>query len=203
MVWIRLDDQIAHHPKFIAAGPVAAWLWVCGNGYCNKYLTDGFIPTSALSTLGGVTNAEKWGARLVEVGLWIAEDGGFRVHDFHDHNPQAKDIKAKRKRDRIRKRKERLAANRRRRSVHADGARTARGQNAVRPPVPDPDPDPDLLNTPLTPLPGGRVTRAERKLAKEVVRQRFGRCPHEPSCSSPAVCLELTAREIHNKAKAS
>lgn len=108
MVWIRIDDQIAHHPKFMAAGPVAAWLWVCGNGYCNKYLTDGFIPSIALSTLGGVTNAEKWADKLTEVGLWERIDGqGYRVHDFHDHNPKAKDVKVKRKRDRDRKRKER------------------------------------------------------------------------------------------------
>lgn len=97
MVWIRIDDQIAHHPKFIAAGPVASWLWVCGNGYCNKYLTDGFIPTSALPTLGGVTNADKWAERLVEVGLWIPAPSGFQVHDFHDYNPTAAEVRAKRK----------------------------------------------------------------------------------------------------------
>lgn len=96
MVWIRIDDQIAHHPKFIAAGPVASWLWVCGNGYCNKYLTDGFIPTTAVRTLGGVTNAPKWADRLADVGLWDRVDGGYRVHDFHDFNPSAADIKAKR-----------------------------------------------------------------------------------------------------------
>lgn len=96
MVWIRIDDQIAHHPKFIAAGPVAAWLWVCGNGYCNKYLTDGFIPEHAVKTLGGVTNAEKWAVRLVEVGLWDKVAGGFSVHDFHDYNPTAADVRKKR-----------------------------------------------------------------------------------------------------------
>jgi|SRR6185369_9620699 len=96
MVWIRIDDQIAHHPKFIAAGPVAAWLWVCGNGYCNKYLTDGYIPISALSTLGGVANAGRWADKLVEVGLWEKATGGFQVHDFHDYNPSASDVRDKR-----------------------------------------------------------------------------------------------------------
>jgi hypothetical protein len=96
MVWIRIDDQIAHHPKFIAAGPVASWLWVCGNGYCNKYLTDGFIPASAIRTLGGVTNAPKWAEVLADVGLWDKVNGGYRVHDFHDFNPSAAEVKAKR-----------------------------------------------------------------------------------------------------------
>lgn len=103
MVWIRIDDQIAHHPKFIAAGPIASWLWVCGNGYCNKYLTDGFIPTSALKTIGSVTNAVKWADRLVEAGLWDMVTGGYRVHDFHDFNPTAEQVKEKRRKDRERK----------------------------------------------------------------------------------------------------
>lgn len=97
MVWIRIDDQIAHHPKFIAAGPVAAWLWVCGNGYCNKYLTDGFIPRSAIKTLGGVKNAPMWAKQLAKVGLWDRVKNGYRVHDFHDFNPSAAEVRAKRK----------------------------------------------------------------------------------------------------------
>lgn len=103
MVWLRIDDQIAHHPKFIEAGPLASWLWVCGNGYCNKYLTDGFIPKSAIRTLGTVPSPEKWAKRLIDVGLWERTDGGYRVHDFHDHNPRAADVKAKRESDRKRK----------------------------------------------------------------------------------------------------
>ncbi len=104
MVWIRIDDQIAHHPKFNDAGPVASWLWVCGNGYCNKYLTDGFIPETALKTIGSVTNPGKWAEKLVEVGLWERRAGGYQVHDFHDHNPTAAEVKEKRRRDRERKR---------------------------------------------------------------------------------------------------
>lgn len=96
MVWIRIDDQIAHHPKFIVVGPVASWLWVCGNGYCNKYLTDGFIPTSALTTLSSVTQVSKWAERLVDVGLWERAIDGYRVHDFHDFNPTAEEVRAKR-----------------------------------------------------------------------------------------------------------
>lgn len=103
MVWLRIDDQIAHHPKFIDAGPIASWLWVCGNAYCNKYLTDGFIRSSALGTLGGVTNAKRWAEVLVKVGLWEAAAGGYRVHDFHDFNPTAQEVRANREWDRRRK----------------------------------------------------------------------------------------------------
>jgi hypothetical protein len=106
MVWLRIDDQIAHHPKFIDAGPVASWLWLCGNTYCNKYLTDGFIRESALPMLGNVTNAKKWAEVLVQVGLWEKVEGGYEVHDFHDFNPTAYQVKEKRRKDRDRKRAE-------------------------------------------------------------------------------------------------
>lgn len=96
MVWLRIDDQIAHHPKFLEVGPVASWLWLCGNAYCNKYLTDGFIKESALSTLGSVTNPKHWADRLVDVGLWTRVEGGFCVHDFHDFNPKAEDVRQRR-----------------------------------------------------------------------------------------------------------
>ncbi len=98
MVWVKIDDRVAHHPKFVDAGPVAAWLWVCGNCYCNKYLTDGFIPANKLRTVADITNVKKWADRLVEVGLWEAHEKnrvpGYLVHDFHDHNPPAAQVRA-------------------------------------------------------------------------------------------------------------
>ena len=50
MAWIRLDDQIAHHPKLLKAG-LSSWLWVCCIAFAQKYLTDGFIPLEAVNTL--------------------------------------------------------------------------------------------------------------------------------------------------------
>lgn len=96
MVWLKIDDQVAHHPKFVEAGPIASWLWVCGNAHCNKYLTDGFIKTSELKTVGAVTNARKWAERLVVAGLWERVSGGYQVHDFHDFNPTAASVRAER-----------------------------------------------------------------------------------------------------------
>jgi hypothetical protein len=86
MAWIRLDDQIAHHPKFVKVGPVAAWLWVCGHSYCARYLTDGYIPQAALMTLG-VSKPDAAVEKLVWAGLWEAADDGWRIHDYHDYQP--------------------------------------------------------------------------------------------------------------------
>jgi hypothetical protein len=96
MAWIRLDDQIAHHPKFVQAGPVAAWLWVCGQSYSARYLTDGFIPRDALSSLGTVPHADKAAAKLVAVGLWDATEKGWLIHDYHDYQLTKEEVERRR-----------------------------------------------------------------------------------------------------------
>ena len=93
MPWIRLDDQIAHHKKFLAAGPMASWLWVCGQSYSARYLTDGFVPSAALHSLGSVLNPKRYADKLVEVGLWECAEGGYRVHDYHDYQPTAEEVR--------------------------------------------------------------------------------------------------------------
>lgn len=103
-MWSRVDDNIPQHPKFVKAGAVASWLWICGNCYSNRYLTDGFIPAEVVPTLTQIPNIKTYADRLVRVGLWEIAPGGFTVHDFHDHNPHSSEVKAKRERDRVRKR---------------------------------------------------------------------------------------------------
>lgn len=87
MSWVRLDDQFPDHPKIVAAGPVAAWLYVCGLAYCARHLTDGFIQTGQLPRLLPVSTVGKLAARLVGVGLWEPAPGGWRVHDYLCYNP--------------------------------------------------------------------------------------------------------------------
>ena len=85
MAWVRIDDQVPHHPKFLEAGAAASWLWVCGIAYCQRQLTDGFIPKAAVLTLG-VPNPRALAERLVSVKLWDRREGGYQVHDYLDHN---------------------------------------------------------------------------------------------------------------------
>ena len=149
MAWIKIDDQFSDHPKVIAAGPLAAWLHICGLTYCGRYLTDGLIPLGQLRKLADVDNAIELAARLVEVGLWEETEGGFLVHDYLDYNPSAAKVKAER------------AANARRQADWRGHHRTDRGtfssdtngSNAVTNPVtkeevttapsPSPSPSPD------------------------------------------------------------
>jgi hypothetical protein len=96
MTWIRIDDQFADHPKVVSAGPLAAWLYVCGLSYCSRQLTDGFIPDGQLRKLADVDNAGELGDRLVSVGLWERVEGGFQVHDYLEYQPSAEKVKAER-----------------------------------------------------------------------------------------------------------
>jgi hypothetical protein len=103
MTWVKIDDQFADHPKVLAAGPLASWLYVCSLTYSARLLTDGFIPAGQVRRLADVDNACELAAKLVEVGLWDVTEGGYRVHDYLIYNPTAETIKARQEADRQRK----------------------------------------------------------------------------------------------------
>jgi hypothetical protein len=86
-MWVKLDDTLAEHPKIERAGPLAAWLYVCGLCYCARQLTDGRIPKAKVPRLADVPQAVKHAARLVEVGLWEDDGDDYVVHDWLAYNP--------------------------------------------------------------------------------------------------------------------
>lgn len=53
MTWIKVDDHFDEHPKLAAVGPVGWGVWLAGLAYCNRNLTDGFIPYSIAEGIGG------------------------------------------------------------------------------------------------------------------------------------------------------
>jgi len=95
MSWLRIDDQIATHHKIVQAGPAAAWLWICSIAYSQNHLTDGFVSDAVMGQLGMPKQlAKQLSSRLLKHNLWHREKGGFRVHDYLDHNASAADRKA-------------------------------------------------------------------------------------------------------------
>jgi len=86
MAWVRIEDAVTEHRKHLKAGPAACWLWVCGIAYCQRQLSDGFIPVEALPFLGVRRGARALADRLVAVGLFERTDAGYRVHDYFDFN---------------------------------------------------------------------------------------------------------------------
>jgi len=93
--WIKIDDHFDEHRKFLIAGPIATCLWLRCLAYCNRNLTDGFIPAA-------VAQEKAWSAdpnapgyqieRLVEAGLWEKASSGYVMHDYLDYQPSREDV---------------------------------------------------------------------------------------------------------------
>ena len=116
-MWAKLDDALIDHHKTMEAGRAftrdrrgpdgrvyALGLFSVFLIYANKHLTDGFISQAVLEELRFVTRPLDAARIMVTAGFLEAVEGGYRIHDFHDHNPMADDIREKRKADRERKR---------------------------------------------------------------------------------------------------
>jgi len=122
MGWVRISDDFYDHPKFAEVTPLSIALWLAGLAYCNRNLTNGYIPESAARRLVDfdglayeIGGTELTGGMeddcgplalydLLKVGLWH-EDGhdcpkcpqpGRRrlyVHDYLKYQPSAEEIK--------------------------------------------------------------------------------------------------------------
>jgi hypothetical protein len=174
MPWVRLDDNFPDHPKVVDAGPLAAWLYVCGVAYASRYLTDGYIPAGQVRKLADVDGAAALADRLVEVGLWERVDGGFQVHDFLEYNPSAEKVRA-----------ERSAAKERMQRVRSGDVRanTERTDDEPTDDVREKFNDPVPIPVPRTPVPETQAQPAPNGAQRARVRE--GKPPTEPVQREP------------------
>lgn len=97
VTWFKVDDKFHSHAKRHAATgtkPLTPLeLWLVAGSWAADQLTDGFIPTTMIRALGSTPSSAK---KLVEIGLWESEDGGWRFHDWPDHQPTKESVLAKR-----------------------------------------------------------------------------------------------------------
>ncbi|MBE3589986.1 MAG: hypothetical protein IMW98_08510 [Firmicutes bacterium] len=168
MAWVKIDDHFDEHPKLARVGPVGWGVWLAGLAYCNRNLTDGFIPRSVAATLACFEVVDSEGrvwslARtsgmvgedvdstwvielLVDAGLWEEVPGGYRVHDYLDYQPSKEQVISER--EAARRRMANVRARRKSGSEDVPANRTD-GSEDVRPkferhsdnPVPVPDKD--------------------------------------------------------------
>jgi len=99
MPWVKIDDNLPNHPKVIAAGLHGLAFTVAGIAYCQRNLTDGFIPALVVLTFVphiSARAAQAQAVRMVGAGLWELRDGGYQVHDYHDFNPTKEEVLARR-----------------------------------------------------------------------------------------------------------
>ena len=164
MTWLKIDDNVPHHKKMLAAGPAAAWLWLCGVAYCQRHKTDGHIPLEALPWLGALKPAPL-AAVLVRVGLWHADEniGGWLVHDFLDWNASSEERQEKSglKTERQQRWRDKKRAGDTTTGAPVD-ASTPRLGDAAPPPPPTPSPSPHHTAPAPSPTPGRAARAADR-----------------------------------------
>lgn len=105
MIFAGIDVNIITHEKAEAAGIEAFGLWCWAMCWAQVHASDGRVPRLiALRALGGKRNATL-AQRLVDVGLWSAnEDGSWTIHNYAKKNQTAEEIQ--RKKEAARRRKE-------------------------------------------------------------------------------------------------
>lgn len=88
MPWFRVDDNLAFHAKTVAAGNAAMGLWVRAGAWAMQQLTDGHVPRHMAQQMG--TRGEI--RRLVDSGLWVETDEGYRFHEWGERQPSKADV---------------------------------------------------------------------------------------------------------------
>ena len=113
-MWVKVEDAMPEHPKFLAVGDVAGWLFVCGLCYCVRNETNGEIPAAVVPRL--ITSPTPKPTRLlVKEGLWHKTDEGYDVHDYLAYQPSSQAVSSQR--DKARERQQRHRESRERNGV--------------------------------------------------------------------------------------
>lgn len=98
MSWARFDDRFPSNRKVRLLSDAAFRLYVSSICWSAENLTDGVVKTKELRLVADVKNAPKRVQELVESGLWEPVTGtGWRIHDYHEYNPTAEQVRAERK----------------------------------------------------------------------------------------------------------
>jgi hypothetical protein len=95
----RLHEEAAGDGKLLALSDAAWRMWGSGLIYCQRNLTDGFIPTHAIDAFGvKERNKTKVADELCrpqvpgKAPVWTRVDGGFQIHDYLDWNDSKDEI---------------------------------------------------------------------------------------------------------------
>lgn len=98
MTFTRVDDNLFENPKFSERSDRAKLLYIASLSYSNKHLTDGNIGASGVRLIRVWAKASnKHVKELVDANLWEPREGGFYIHDWHQYNPPAVQVKAQRR----------------------------------------------------------------------------------------------------------
>lgn len=136
MSWVKVDDHMPRHPKFLGLDRdrlVCQGVWLDGMCYASAYLTDGFVPAAALEK-----GSERYAERLVVAGLWDRVEGGYRIHDYLDYQPTKAQVTESRRKNAERQSRLRNGATNASSNAATDGEAHAATNGLVTEPRPVP-----------------------------------------------------------------
>jgi len=87
--YIAVEVDYFDHPKVLAVGERLSFRNLKAQAWCHKHRTDGFLPREAGLS---ITYSQKAAGELVAAGLWEVCDGGWRIHDYLEHQPSSADL---------------------------------------------------------------------------------------------------------------
>lgn len=96
--FFRGDDDVCEHRKFKRAGVEATGLFWLSVAYASKYLTDGHVDPDYLEDrVPSKAKRDKLIQALLDNALFERNgNDGYVIHDFHDYNPTAAEVRARR-----------------------------------------------------------------------------------------------------------
>lgn len=226
MVWVRLDEQYANHPKVRAVGPLGSAMQVAALCYVNTYLTDGFVPYSVMKSLIDTSSVGVWdesrsefratyphevAAELVAAGMWIAVAGGYQIHDVDDYQPSKEQV--------LRDRQQKIDAGRKGGQARAQAIASASAQADTKQPpkrdadrsssktvtefkpVPEPVPEPVPVTDSAVPEPLGSAGRAQARVREDSAKAPTAKqltAEHVGRCKArpPKAMVDRTGREV-------
>lgn len=94
-----MDHDFFLHRKVERLSKDAKLVFIAGLAHCSRELSDGFISAgAALRTILAAVDAKPRAVNeLVDAGLWHKEGDGFVVHDYHDYQPPAEQVRKQRR----------------------------------------------------------------------------------------------------------
>ena len=142
--WFKWPNDLVDDPRFVGLSDAAWTLHAHAASYCSRNLTDGFIPDSMLSRLCNTRFPAKAARELVDAGMWVVVDGGWRIDGFEDEQQTRENVEKTRAQARERQK--------RKRARHADVTEVSRrdmgvSHDEVRVPDTDTDTDTDMTTT--------------------------------------------------------
>ena len=176
MAYIKLDDRFPDHPKVVQVGPEAAYLYVCGLCYCNRYLTDGHIPASMVPRLVpyAAEQIKQTVSNLLEARLWHVSSktqapNGYEVHGYLKYQSARASVEA------IRAARQKAGkaggiASQIRHAANRDSVKQTKQTSSIRKKE-ELRTKKELSTTPFIPLTGG--TPADEKKGLRVVSEEF------------------------------